>query len=535
MTGEIGNIQKILLVEDDLRDVELTLAALTEHHLANQVTVVRDGEQALDYLYRRGEFQTRPDGHPVVILLDLKMPKINGLEVLKILKADAQLKIIPVVVLSSSRETPDLAECYQHGVNAYVVKPVDFSEFMKAVQQLGVFWAAINEPPPRIGQEAEPPPGAEKLPPIRKEVKSKSPLRILHLEDDPNDAALVRSTLEAEGIHCEIACVLSREAFLAGLAEGGVDLILSDFSVPAFDGFSALEIARVHCPDVPFILVSGTLGEELAIDSLQRGATDYVLKQRLSRLVPAVHRAMQEVKERVERKQAEARRREYSRKLQVLSRRLVEVQETERRNIARELHDEIGQALTVMQINLQAMLQLPGAEALTPRLNENLKVVERVLEQVHDISLNLRPSILDDLGLEPALRWYTERQAALVELKVEFHADPLEQRLDSIIETECFRVAQEALTNVVRHAQAKVVSVELRRENNQLHLRVRDDGIGFDVAAVREKAVLGASLGLLGMEERAALAGGGLEFTSSPSRGSEVHAWFPLKWQTVSS
>jgi len=232
-----------------------------------------------------------------------------------------------------------------------------------------------------------------------------------------------------------------------------------------------------------------------------------------------------------ERKQAEAKRKEYSRKLQVLSRRLVEAQETERRNIARELHDEIGQALTVMQLNLQAMLLSPGMEAVSPRLNETLEEVERVLEQVRDISLDLRPSILDDLGLEPALRWYTERQAALVELKVKFHADRLEQRLDPMIETECFRVAQEALTNVVRHARAKAVTVELRKEDGQLHLRVCDDGVGFDVAPVREQAVRGTSLGLLSMEERASLAGGGLEFKSNPGLGTEVHAWFPLKWQ----
>jgi PAS domain S-box-containing protein len=236
-----------------------------------------------------------------------------------------------------------------------------------------------------------------------------------------------------------------------------------------------------------------------------------------------------------ERKQAEAKRKEYNRKLQVLSRRLVEAQETERRNIARELHDEIGQALTVMQLNLQAMLLAPGTEAVSSRLNETLEVVGHVLEQVHDISLDLRPSILDDLGLEPALRWYTERQAALVELRVEFHAERLEQRLDPVIETECFRVAQEALTNVVRHAQAKAVTVELRKEDGQLHLRVRDDGVGFDVALVREQAMRGVSLGLLSMEERALLAGGGLEFKSNPGQGTEVHAWFPLKWQTPPS
>jgi CheY-like chemotaxis protein len=156
METETGNIKNILLVEDDPRDVVLTLAALEEHNLANKVVVVHDGAEALDYLYCRGKFKTRAGGHPILVLLDLKMPKVNGLEVLKAIKADEDLKIIPVVVLSSSRETPDLVECYKHGVNAYVVKPVEFAEFMKAVKHLGIFWAAINEPPPRIGSHEIP-------------------------------------------------------------------------------------------------------------------------------------------------------------------------------------------------------------------------------------------------------------------------------------------------------------------------------------------------------------------------------------------
>jgi PAS domain S-box-containing protein len=220
----------------------------------------------------------------------------------------------------------------------------------------------------------------------------------------------------------------------------------------------------------------------------------------------------------------------YSRKLQTLSRRLVEVQETERRHIARELHDEIGQALTVAQLNLQTVLQFPGTDTLTARLQESLEVVERVLEQVQDISLNLRPSMLDDLGLESALRWYTERQAALAGLHAEFHADTLERRLDPMIETECFRIAQGALTNVMRHAQAHNVAVILHVAEGRLQLTVQDDGVGFDVTPIREQAVRGASLGLLSMEERASLAGGGLEFKSAPGKGTEVHAWFPLKW-----
>jgi len=157
-------IKNILLAEDDLRDVELTMAALGEYNLANRVTVARDGAEALDYLYRRGKFQSRTGGNPVLVLLDLKMPKVNGLEVLKVIKSDAQLKTIPVVVLTSSREMPDLLECYKQGVNAYVVKPVDFGEFMKAVKELGIFWVAINEPPPasRKGTEDQPASPSEK-------------------------------------------------------------------------------------------------------------------------------------------------------------------------------------------------------------------------------------------------------------------------------------------------------------------------------------------------------------------------------------
>jgi signal transduction histidine kinase len=364
----------------------------------------------------------------------------------------------------------------------------------------------------------------------------KLPLRILHLEDDPHDAELVRRTLEAEGITCATQRVHNRADFDAAIERGNLDLVMADFSMPGFDGLSALAIAHKKRPDVPFILVSGTVGEERAIESLKNGATDYVLKSRLTRLPPAVRRAILEVEQRVERKRAEERRKEYSRKLQVLSRRLVEAQETERRNIARELHDQVGQALTAAQLNLQAMLQAAGNEALTSRLVETLDVVDLVLNQVRDLSLKLRPSMLDDLGLEPALRWYAERQASLTGMLCEVRADSWEKRLDPVIETECFRLVQEAMTNIARHSKARRVTIDLRIEKGNLHLRVRDDGVGFDVATVRERAMYGGvSLGLLSMEERAALAGGELEFISAPGKGTEVHAWFPLKWQAAQS
>jgi CheY-like chemotaxis protein len=142
-------LKHILLVEDQVRDVELTLAALAENNLANAVAVARDGVEALDYLYCRGRFAGRADGNPAVMLLDIKMPRMNGLEVLRHIKNEARFKAIPVVMMTSSREEPDLLKSYELGVNAYVVKPVGFEEFTDAVRQIGAFWAVINEPPPQ--------------------------------------------------------------------------------------------------------------------------------------------------------------------------------------------------------------------------------------------------------------------------------------------------------------------------------------------------------------------------------------------------
>jgi CheY-like chemotaxis protein len=139
---------RILMVEDDPKDVELTLMALEDYKLANEVVVTRDGEEALDYLYCRGKFTTRTPGNSAVLLLDLKLPKVDGLEVLQQIRSDEKLRMIPVVVLTSSHEERDMVASYKLGVNAYVVKPVDFHEFINAVKELGIFWAVINQPPP---------------------------------------------------------------------------------------------------------------------------------------------------------------------------------------------------------------------------------------------------------------------------------------------------------------------------------------------------------------------------------------------------
>jgi CheY-like chemotaxis protein len=144
----MSTLGRILMVEDDPKDVELTLTALEEYNLANEVVVAHDGQEALDYLYCQGNFATRSSENPAVLLLDLKLPRVDGLEVLQQIKADEKLKLIPVVVLTSSHEEKDMVASYKLGVNAYVVKPVDFHEFVNAIKELGAFWAVINEPPP---------------------------------------------------------------------------------------------------------------------------------------------------------------------------------------------------------------------------------------------------------------------------------------------------------------------------------------------------------------------------------------------------
>lgn len=149
-------LKHILLVEDDPKDIELTLIALSEYNLANKIVIARDGLEALDYLYHRGTFAQRSAGNPVVILLDLKMPRLDGLQVLQQIKADEQMRFVPVVILTSSRESRDLDECYKLGANAYVVKPVRFAEFVQAIKQIGIFWALINEPPPGSATARQP-------------------------------------------------------------------------------------------------------------------------------------------------------------------------------------------------------------------------------------------------------------------------------------------------------------------------------------------------------------------------------------------
>ncbi len=214
-----------------------------------------------------------------------------------------------------------------------------------------------------------------------------------------------------------------------------------------------------------------------------------------------------------------------------LSMQLWQAQETERRHLARELHDEIGQVLTTVKVNLQTLKLEPGASV--PQIDESMKAIDHAVGHVRDISLDLHPSVLDDFGLVAALEWYVNRTAGPAGISAEFKAELLNARLPTEIETACYRVVQEALTNVVRHARAERVSVQLFTDRLGLHLEIRDNGIGFDVHAAVSQAAQGESLGILGMQERVHLVGGEMEIESAPLRGCVVRAHFPLNFPAV--
>jgi signal transduction histidine kinase len=366
-------------------------------------------------------------------------------------------------------------------------------------------------------------------------------LRILMLEDNETDAQLVLRELRKGGVNFEASRAATREEYTAALERQPPELILADYGLPAFDGLSALAIAQRVCPEVPFVFVSGVLGEERAIETLKRGATDYVLKDRLARLVPAVQRALEEAEERTRRREAEARVQQrtaeleaanaqlsaHRAQLRALSRRLVEQQEAQSRAVSRNLHDETGQGMAALKIGLGLLQREAGCtEAMRARIDELRQTADEVQEGLHRLAVNLRPSSLDRYGLVPALKQFIGAFRERNALDVEFLASGLdEERLDGDVETALYRIVQEGLTNVARHAHATRVGVIANREGKDLRLILEDDGCGFDP----DEALGRGRLGLLGMRERAEMLGGTLTIESWPERGTTVFVQVPVR------
>lgn len=377
--------------------------------------------------------------------------------------------------------------------------------------------------------------------------------RVLIVDDNEVNLYLLRTVLEGYGFEVDEAC--DGERALAGASLAMPDLIISDLLMPVMDGYTLLRHWRADARfrRIPFIVYTATYSEpqdrKLALDL---GADAYILKTtEMDELMVRV-RELLATSARRELEQAatpptdsEVQLKEYSevlihkleaksvqlrqanQRLQQLSQRLMEVQEAERAAIARELHDEIGQALTAIKFNAQWLARRTTGPGLQ-KLADCIALADRTLSQVRGIALELRPPQLDQLGLTAALRDLTERMSASAGLNAQFAADTLEVAPGYAQATAAFRVAQEALTNVVRHAGAGKLAVELRRRGVELVVTVADDGRAFDLEAALAGSVKGSSMGLLGMQERVNLAGGWLKIESQPGQGTRVSAGFPV-------
>src|SRR5690242_19725110 len=347
------------------------------------------------------------------------------------------------------------------------------------------------------------------------------------LEDDAADAELTKFALRKGGLHFSLARVETRQDYIHQLEGDPPTLILSDYSLPGFNGHDALNIALARVPETPFIFVTGTMGEEVAIETLKNGATDYVLKLRLARLAPAVTRALRESKERAERKRAVEQLRQSHEQLRALSVYLQHVREEERIRISRAVHDELGQALTGLKIDLSWLAhRLP--KNLTQVLNKTKDMsahIDETIQTVRRISSELRPGVLDHLGLVAAIEWQANEFQNRTGIKCDLRARVREPLPDQDLSTTFFRIFQETLTNVIRHAGATHVAVDLKEAEGRVTLEVKDNGRGI----AREDISNTKSMGLLGMRERAALLGGVFRIGSLPGgKGTRVCVSIPL-------
>jgi signal transduction histidine kinase len=357
-------------------------------------------------------------------------------------------------------------------------------------------------------------------------------LQILHLEDDLSDRLLTADTLAEEGLKCQFHFVTKREEFELALKKNKFDLVIADFTLPSYDGSASLATTRKLQPETPFILLSGTIGEERAVEFLKTGAADCVLKDNLARLGPAVRRALRESDERAKRKAAEEALRTQAAQLRALAGRLQASREKERIRISREIHDQLGEALTAQKFGLtwirQRLAECDGAisrKDIFEKVDSLKTLADQTANRVRKLCTELRPSILDDLGLVAAIEWQMREFQARTNIRCEL----TQQRPDTLNlvdekATAVFRIFQEILTNVARHARASKVRVTLKVTKGSLTLQAKDNGRG-----ISEDNIVGRrSLGILGMRERAALLDGKLVIHGAPAGGTIVTLSIPV-------
>jgi signal transduction histidine kinase len=334
------------------------------------------------------------------------------------------------------------------------------------------------------------------------------PLRVLHLEDSELDHELMKAHLQRGGLKVVAKRIDSETAFRAAL-EQPWDVVLSDYNLPGFSGLVALDLLKSSGRDVPFILVSGEIGEDTAVEAMRNGASDYLLKNNLTRLVPALLHVIEATETRRARQRADRELGESKQRLRELAQHLQTSIELERASIAREIHDDVGGSLTALKFDLAWVARHSTSEAVLARVNSALETVTLAIESSQRIMHNLRPAILEQ-GLVAALQWITQRFEKRTGIGCELRLPPQMPSLPAGVPLVAYRTAQEALTNVTKHAQATRVQIDLSLAGGVLSLEISDNGMGLsqdDLAKVR-------SFGIRGLHERAGTVGGWVDLSS---------------------
>jgi signal transduction histidine kinase len=348
-------------------------------------------------------------------------------------------------------------------------------------------------------------------------------LRILHLEDSEDDHALTVLQLRRAGLQADFTRVEDLSAFEAALAQPW-DAILSDYNLPGFTGLDALAVFRGTGLVLPFILVSGEIGEETAVEAMRSGASDYLLKQNLARLAPALERAIEASESRRARLEADRELAASRQRLSELAQHLQTSIESERSAISREIHDDVGGSLTALKFDLAWLARRVKEPELQQRVDSALETVTHAIEASQRIMHNLRPAILDQ-GLVAALHWMTKRFERRSGVATAFRTShEVLPPLPAGVALTAYRTAQEALTNIDKHARAGRVTVDLSLAHGVLSLEVADDGVGMSQGALAKAR----SFGIRGLHERAGTVGGWLELSSSAAAGTTLLLSVPL-------
>lgn len=350
-----------------------------------------------------------------------------------------------------------------------------------------------------------------------------SAVRILHLEDSRVDHTLVKFALQRSQLACELTLVDTMEDLARQLESNSFDILLADYHLPGFTGLDAWELAHSLRPELPFVVLSGAIGEAAAVDAMHRGVSDYLLKDDMHRLAHVIERALEVSETRRAKAMADAELADSRQRLAELAEHLQDSIERERADIAREVHDDIGGALTAVKLDLAWVGRHAKDEVMQRHIQSAMEMLQHALGASQRIMLNLRPPILDQ-GLVAAVQWlaasFERRTGTRVVLRRSAEVIEVPRELQLV----AYRTAQEALTNVTKHAQASAVTIDLSDREGFLTLEVSDNGRGLDAQALRKAK----SFGLLGLKERAAKVDGWLDVSSSP-RGTSVILSVPLE------